>query len=143
MGKAIKTFEDAIESFQKDTSSILNYSELLIALGKFDDARKSTEKNINIFSSMKDKKNMQAMKITLVIKIQGTVLCIRKMTGETPVLCLSRDCFPCFCRGGQAYFAPRNDIKTFIYKGFRKNMGTGFTFCLALNVRKKRRLSPY
>jgi hypothetical protein len=28
------------------------------------------------------------------------------------------------------------------YKGFRKNMGTGFTFCLALNVRKQRKTVP-
>jgi len=36
----------------------------------------------------------------------------------------------------------RNDIKTFIYKGFRKNMGTGFTFCLTLNVRKQKKTVP-
>jgi len=35
-----------------------------------------------------------------------------------------------------------NDRKTFIYKGFRKNMGTGFTFCLALNVRKQKKTVP-
>jgi tetratricopeptide (TPR) repeat protein len=71
MKKAKKTFEDAIERFPKDAPSILNYSELLIALSKFDDARKSIEKNIDIFSSMKDKQNMQVMKITLVMIIEG------------------------------------------------------------------------
>jgi len=55
MKKAKKTFEDAIERFPKDTSSILNYSEILIALGKFDDARKLIEKAIDVFPSMKDK----------------------------------------------------------------------------------------
>ncbi|MBU4350504.1 tetratricopeptide repeat protein [bacterium] len=70
--KAKKTFEDAIELFPKDASSILNYSELLIALGKFDDARKSIEKAIDVFPSIKDKQNMQVMKITLVIGIIGT-----------------------------------------------------------------------
>jgi len=71
MKKAKKTFEDAIERFPKDTSSILNYSEILIALGKFDDARKLIEKAIDVFPSMKDKQNMQVMKITLVIIIEG------------------------------------------------------------------------
>ena len=55
MKKAKKTFEDAIERFPKDASSILNYSELLNALGKFNDARKSIEKTIDVFPSMKDK----------------------------------------------------------------------------------------
>jgi len=40
------------------------------------------------------------------------------------------------------YFVPRNDIRTFIYKGFRKNMGTGFTFCLALNVGGQKKTVP-
>jgi len=50
MKKAKKTFEDAVERFPKDAPSILNYSELLIALSKFDDARKSIEKAIDVFS---------------------------------------------------------------------------------------------
>jgi hypothetical protein len=44
--------------------------------------------------------------------------------------------------GGRFILFPRNDTKIFIYKGFRKNMGTGFTFCLALNVRKQKKTVP-
>ena len=44
--------------------------------------------------------------------------------------------------GGQAYFVTRNDTRTFIYKGFRKNMGTGFTFCLTLNARGQKKTVP-
>jgi hypothetical protein len=63
-----------------------------------------------------------------------------------------RDCFPRFCRDyKRGNWIPacagmtekgRNDIKTFICMGFRKNMGTGFTFCLALNARGQKKTVP-
>jgi hypothetical protein len=36
----------------------------------------------------------------------------------------------------------RNDIESFIHKGFIKNMGTGFTFCLALNAGGQKKTVP-
>jgi hypothetical protein len=75
------------------------------------------------------------------------------MTSKTPVLLVSRDCFSRCRRVVLQEFQEfqkrrldscfrRNDIRTFIYKGFRKNIGTGFTFCLALNVRKQKKTVP-
>ena len=71
MEKAKKTFEEAIERFPKDTNLKSNFSELLIALGKFEDARKSIEKTIDICSSLEDKQNMEVLQITLVMLIKG------------------------------------------------------------------------
>jgi hypothetical protein len=41
-----------------------------------------------------------------LIKIQGTVLCIRKITSETPVLLVSRGCFS-HCRRASLTRIPR------------------------------------
>ena len=71
MGKAKQTFEEAMELFPKNLSLRSNYSELLIAMGKFGDARKSIEKTIELCSSQEERQDMEVMQITLVMKIEG------------------------------------------------------------------------
>ena len=70
-----------------------------------------------------------------------------------PVLLVSRGCFS-HCRRASLTRIPRipkekmdsclrrNDIKTFICIGFRKNMGTGFTFYLALDAGGQKKTVP-
>ena len=71
MEKAKQIFEEAIELYPKNLSLRSNYSELLIGLGKFGDARKSIEKTIELCSSQKERQEMEVMRITLIMIIEG------------------------------------------------------------------------
>ncbi|KAF5429756.1 Tetratricopeptide (TPR) repeat, partial [Candidatus Methanophagaceae archaeon] len=71
MEKAKQTFKEAIEIFPKNLSLRSNYSELLIVLDKLGDARKSIEKAIVLCFSQKERQDMEVIRITLIMIIEG------------------------------------------------------------------------